>query len=130
METFIKQVITLLGANLTGLLGVAVAGFLATFIAKGVGSVFKYLVKKRTDSLIFKFIPNGIGIGNLFKGEKPNHEVLLRAVTGVQTMVLNCFPNFMRAYVDKLIDEQLIVNEIERALTEDKLENLKNELRP
>ena len=36
----------------------------------------------------------------------------------------------MRAYVDKLIDEQLIVNEIERALTEDKLENLKNELRP
>lgn len=128
MKNLIEFLIQFLGQNLNGVIGIAVAGFIATYIGKGVAKLVGLVVKSKIAKLIIKFVPEGIGLGDLLKGEKPNSERLLRAVMRVQTLILKAFPEFTRPYIDKMIDENAIVKEIERALSERVLE--KNTVRP
>ena len=128
MENLVKIILSFLGQNLNGMLGVAIAGFIATYIGKGIAKLIGLIMKSKIAKLITKYVPDGLGLGDLLKGQKPNPERLLRSVMRVQTLILNAFPKFMRPYIDKLIDENAIVKEIERALSERALE--KNTPRP
>lgn len=112
------------GQNVLNIIGIAVGTYLVTFVGKLFANLYKYLVNKKVTKLIAKYIPNGIAFGDVLKGTKPNSEVLFQAILRVQNLVLKAFPERLRPFVDKLIDEKAIAREIERKLNEEKSEGL------
>lgn len=101
----------------------SLATFLVTFVGKGIGKLYTYLLKQKVIKKVAEFIPDGIAFGNILKDKgKPSQEVLFNAVVRVETLVLKAFPLKLRGYVDKLIDSKAIAKEIERALNERKTE--------
>lgn len=101
----------------------ALATFLVTFVGKGIGKLYTYLLNQKVIKKVAEFIPDGIAFGNILKGKgKPSQEVLFNAVVRVENLVLKAFPLKLRGYVDKLIDSRAIAKEIERALNEGKAE--------
>lgn len=120
----LTNVLNQLGANLTNLVAVALAGLIARGLSLIVINGHKYFLKRKISKYILEFIPQGIAYGDMLKGIKPNHERLVQAVLTVQNRVLKMFPEKQRATIDKLIDENAIAREIERKLNEDKQEGL------
>ena len=106
------------------MLGVFSAGFIGVGIANVIASVIKFLINSKINKLIVKFIPEGIALGDILKGEKPNEERLYQAVITVENRVLNTLPKSLREYADKLIDSRRIAKQIERELNKDKYEGL------
>ena len=124
MMNIITNVLNQFGANLTNLVAVALAGLIARGLSLIVINGHKYLLKRKISKYVLKFIPQGIAYGDMLKGIKPNHERLVQAVLTVQNRVLKMFPEKQRPTIDKLIDENAIAREIERALNEDKIVGL------
>ena len=75
--------------NALTLLGVFSAGFIAVGVANFTSLVVKLLINSKINKLIVKFIPEGIALGDILKGEKPNEERLYQAVITVENKVLN-----------------------------------------
>lgn len=84
----------------------------------------KELLKSKINKLIVQYIPNGIAIGNILKGEKTDSERLFQAVLTVENKVLEVLPKNVRPLADKLIDSKEIAKQIERKLNNDKFEGL------
>ena len=110
--------------NALTMLGIFSAGFIGVGIANVTASVIKFLVDSKLNKLIVKFIPEGIALGDILKGEKPNEERLYQAVITVENKVLNALPQSLKGYADKLIDSRKIAKQIERELNKDKYEGL------
>lgn len=84
----------------------------------------KALLKSKINKLIIQYIPNGIAIGDILKGEKTDSERLFQAVLTVENLVLKVLPEKVRPLADKLIDSKEIAKQIERKLNSDKFEGL------
>ena len=107
----------------------SLATFLVTFVGKGIGKLYTYLLNQKVIKKVAEFIPDGIAFGDILKGKgKPSEEVLFNAVVRVENLVLKAFPLKLRGYVDKLIDSRAIAKEIERALNERKTEKINDSL--
>ena len=100
--------------NATTLLGIFSLGFIGIGISKGIAKLFMFALNSKVNKLIVKFIPEGIALGDILKGEKTNEERLYQAVITVENKVLNALPNSLRGLADKLIDSRQIAKEIER----------------
>lgn len=124
MKDFLGMVMNGAGQNLANIVAVSLGGLLATGIGTLLVKGYKFLMKRKIAKYIAKFIPNGIALGDLLKGTKPNEEVLFQAVLRVENLVLKMFPLRLRPTVDRLIDSRKIARDIERALNEDKTEGL------
>ena len=112
------------GQNLANIVAVSLGGLLATGLGTLLAKGYKFLLKRKIAKYIAKFVPNGIALGDLLKGTKPNEEALFQAVLRVENLVLKMFPLRLRPTVDRLIDSRKIARDIERALNEDKTEGL------
>ena len=110
--------------NATTLLGIFSLGFIGVGISKGIAKLFIFALNSKINKLILKFIPEGIALGDILKGEKPNEERLYQAVVTVENKVLNALPNALKGIADKLIDSKQIAREIERELNKKKYEGL------
>lgn len=110
--------------NATTLLGIFSLGFIGVGISKGIAKLFIFTLKSKVNKLIFKFIPEGIALGDILKGEKSNEERLYQAVITVENKVLNALPSSLRGLADKLIDSRQIAKEIERELNKEKYRGL------
>ena len=110
--------------NALTMLGVFSAGFISVGIANFISIIVKLLIDSKINKLIVKFIPEGIALGDILKGEKPNEERLYQAVITVENKVLNALPKNLRGYADKLIDSKKIAKQIERELNKEKYEGL------
>lgn len=110
--------------NATTLLGIFSLGFIGVGISKGIAKLFIFSLNSKINKLILKFIPEGIALGNILKGEKPNEERLYQAVVTVENKVLNALPNALKGIADKLIDSRQIARDIERELNKRKYEGL------
>ena len=110
--------------NALTMLGIFSAGFISVGIANFISIIIKLLVDSKINKLIVKFIPEGIALGDILKGEKPNEERLYQAVVTVENKVLNALPNVLKGIADKLIDSRQIAREIERELNKKKYEGL------
>lgn len=110
--------------NATTLLGIFSLGFIGVGISKGIAKLFIFALNSKINKLIFKFIPEGIALGNILKGEKTNEERLYQAVVTVENKVLNALPSSFRGLADKLIDSRQIAKEIERELNKEKYKGL------
>lgn len=106
--------------NVTTLLGIFSLGFIGLGVSKGIAKLFMFTLNSKVNKLIFKFIPEGIALGDILKGEKPNEERLYQAVITVENKVLNALPSSLRGLADKLIDSRQIAKEIERELNKEK----------
>ncbi len=106
--------------NATTLLGIFSLGFIGVGVSKGIAKLFMFVLNSKVNKLIVKFIPEGIALGNILKGEKPNEERLYQAVLTVENKVLNALPNSLKGLADKLIDSRQIAKEIERELNKKK----------
>lgn len=110
--------------NATTLLGIFSLGFIGIGISKGIAKLFIFALNSKINKLVLKFIPEGIALGNILKGEKPNEERLYQAVVTVENKVLNALPNALKGIADKFIDSRQIAREIERELNKKKYEGL------
>ena len=110
--------------NATTLLGIFSLGFIGVGISKGIAKLFIFALNSKINKLILKFIPEGIALGDILKGEKPNEERLYQAVVTVENKILNALPNVLKGIADKLIDSRQIAKEIERELNKKKYEGL------
>lgn len=110
--------------NATTLLGIFSLGFIGVGISNGIAKLFMFTLNSKVNKLIFKFIPEGIALGDILKGEKTNEERLYQAVITVENKVLNALPNSLRGLADKLIDSRQIAKEIERELNKEKYRGL------
>lgn len=110
--------------NASSLIGVVSAGFIGVAIAKGITLLYKFSLENKISKLVLKFIPEGIALGDILKGEKPNEERLYQAVVTVENRVLEAIPKPLRNYADKLIDSKKIAKEIERELNKEKYQGL------
>lgn len=110
--------------NATTLLGIFSLGFIGVGISKGIAKLFIFALNSKINKLILKFIPEGIALGDILKGEKPNEERLYQAVITVENKVLNALPNVLKGIADKFIDSRQIAREIERELNKKKYEGL------
>jgi len=110
--------------NSLSLIGVVSAGFIGIAIAKGIAIIYKLSLENKISKLVLKFIPEGIALGDILKGEKPNEERLYQAVVTVENRVLEAIPKHLRNYADKLIDSKKIAKEIERELNKEKYQGL------
>lgn len=110
--------------NASSLIGVVSAGFIGVAIAKGITLLYKFSLENKISKLVLKFIPEGIALGDILKGEKPNEERLYQAVVTVENRVLDAIPKSLRNYADKLIDSKKIAKEIERELNKEKYQGL------
>ena len=110
--------------NATTLLGIFSLGFIGVGISKGIAKLFIFALNSKINKLILKFIPEGIALGDILKGEKPNEERLYQAVVTVENKVLNALPNTLKGIADKLIDSRQIAREIERELNKRKYKGL------
>lgn len=110
--------------NSLSLIGVVSAGFIGIAIAKGIAIIYKLSLENKISKLVLKFIPEGIALGDILKGEKPNEERLYQAVVTVENRVLEAIPKPLRNYADKLIDSKKIAKEIERELNKEKYQGL------
>lgn len=106
------------------MLGIFSLGFIGVGISKGIAKLFIFALNSKINKLILKFIPEGIALGDILKGEKPNEERLYQAVVTVENKVLNALPNVLKGIADKLIDSRQIAREIERELNKKKYEGL------
>lgn len=114
------MLLKLISDNATTLLGIFSLGFIGVGISKGVAKLFIFIMNSKINKLIVKYIPEGIALGNILKGEKPNEERLYQAVLTVENKVLNSLPNSLKGLADKLIDSRKIAKEIERELNKEK----------
>lgn len=112
--------------NALTMLGIFSAGFIGVGIANVIAFIIKFLIDNKINKLIVKFIPEGIALGDILKGEKPNEERLYQAVITVENKILNALPQSLRSYADKLIDSKKIAKQIERELNKEKYEGLAN----
>lgn len=110
--------------NAVTLLGLFSAGFIGIGISKGIAKLFMFVLNSKINKLIIKFIPEGIALGDILKGEKTNEEILYQAVVTVENKVLNALPNTLKGIADKLIDSRQIAREIERELNKRKYKGL------
>ena len=110
--------------NALTMLGVFSAGFISVGIANFISIIIKLLVDSKINKLIVKFIPEGIALWDILKGEKPNEERLYQAVVTVENKVLNALPNVLKGIADKFIDSRQIAREVERELNKKKYEGL------
>ena len=110
--------------NASSLIGVVSAVFIGVAIAKGITLLYKFSLENKISKLVLKFIPEGIALGDILKGEKPNEERLYQAVVTVENRVLDAIPKSLRNYADKLIDSKKIAKEIERELNKEKYQGL------
>ena len=110
--------------NATTLLSILSLGFIGLGISKGIAKLFMFVLNSKINKLIVKFIPEGIALGDILKGEKTNEERLYQAVVTVENKVLNALPNSLKGIADKLIDSRQIAREIERELNKKKYEGL------
>lgn len=110
--------------NASSLIGVVSAGFIGVAIAKGITLLYRFSLENKISKLVLKFIPEGIALGDILKGEKPNEERLYQAVVTVENRVLDAIPKPLRNYADKLIDSKKIAKEIERELNKEKYQGL------
>lgn len=110
--------------NATTLLGIFSLGFIGVGISKGIAKLFIFTLNSKINKLIIKFIPEGIALGDILKGEKTNEERLYQAVVTVENKVLNALPNALKGIADKLIDSRQIAKEIERELNKRKYRGL------
>lgn len=106
--------------NATTLFGILSLGFIGIGISKGIAKLFMFILNSKVNKLIVKYIPEGIALGDILKGEKPNEERLYQAVVTVENKVLNALPSSLRGLADKLIDSRQIAKEIERELNKEK----------
>ena len=86
---------------------------------------FSSFVSKWVNSKSYKYAEQGIEFAEKLGGD--NHTKLVRAVSFVETLILNCTPVLLRGFVDNLIDPEKIASIIERRLTEMKHGELKEE---
>lgn len=114
------MLLKLISDNATTLLGIFSLGFIGVGISKSVAKLFIFIMNSKINKLIVKYIPEGIALGNILKGEKPNEERLYQAVLTVENKVLNSLPNSLKGLADKLIDSRKIAKEIERELNKEK----------
>ena len=114
------MLLKLISDNATTLLGIFSLGFIGVGISKGIAKLFIFSINSKINKLVIKYIPEGIALGNILKGEKPNEERLYQAVLTVENKVLNALPNSLKGLADKLIDSRRIVKEIERELNKEK----------
>lgn len=84
----------------------------------------KELLKSKINKLIVQYVPNGIAVGDILKGEKTDSERLFQAVLTVENLVLKVLPERVRPLADKLIDSKEIAKQIERKLNSDKFKGL------
>lgn len=110
--------------NATTLLGIFSLGFIGVGVSKGIAKLFMFTLNSKVNKLIFKFIPEGIALGDILKGEKTNEERLYQAVITVENKVLNALPSSLRSLADKLINSRQIAKEIERELNKEKYTGL------
>lgn len=110
--------------NATTLLGIFSLGFIGVGISNGIAKLFMFALNSKVNKLIVKFIPEGIALGDILKGEKTNEERLYQAVITVENKVLNALPSSLRGLADKLIDSRQIAKEIERGLNKKKYKGL------
>ena len=110
--------------NATTLLSILSLGFIGLVISKGIAKLFMFVLNSKVNKLIIKFIPEGIALGDILKGEKTNEERLYQAVVTVENKVLNALPNALKGIADKLIDSRQIAREIERELNKRKYRGL------
>ena len=110
--------------NATTLLGIFSLGFIGVGVSKGIAKLFMFALNSKVNKLIFKFIPEGIALGDILKGEKTNEERLYQAVVTVENKVLNALPSSLRGLADKFIDSRQIAKEIERELNKEKYRGL------
>lgn len=67
--------------------------FLVTFVGKGIGKLYTYLLKQKVIKKVAEFIPDGIAFGNILKGKgKPSQEVLFNAVVRVEEFSFKSIP--------------------------------------
>lgn len=114
------MLLRLITDNATTLLGIFSLGFIGVGISKGIAKLFIFTINSKINKLVVKYIPEGIALGNILKGEKPNEERLYQAVLTVENRVLNSIPKQFRNLADKLIDSKRIAKEIERELNKEK----------
>lgn len=114
------MLLKLITDNATTLFGILSLGFIGIGISKGIAKLFMFILNSKVNKLIVKYIPEGIALGDILKGEKPNEERLYQAVVTVENKVLNALPSSLRGLADKLIDSRQIAKEIERELNKEK----------
>ena len=110
--------------NATTLLSILSLGFIGLGISKGIAKLFMFVLNSKINKLIIKFIPEGIALGDILKGEKTNEERLYQAIVTVENKVLNALPNVLKGIADKIIDSRQIAREIERELNKRKYKGL------
>jgi hypothetical protein len=118
------DILNFFSENASSLVGVVSAGFIGIIIAKGITLLYRFSLENKISKLVLKFIPEGIALGDILKGEKPNEERLYQAVVTVENRVLEAIPKPFRNYADKLIDSKKIAKEIERELNKEKYQGL------
>ncbi len=118
------MLLKLITDNATTLFGILSLGFIGVGISKGIAKMFMFILNSKVNKLIVKYIPEGIALGDILKGEKPNEERLYQAVVTVENKVLSSLPNSLKGMADKLIDSKQIAKEIERELNKRKFEGL------
>lgn len=118
------MLLKLITDNATTLFGILSLGFIGIGISKGIAKLFMFILNSKVNKLIVKYIPEGIALGDILKGEKPNEERLYQAVVTVENKVLNALPDSLKGTADKLIDSRQIAKEIERELNKRKYEGL------
>lgn len=118
------MLLKLITDNATTLFGILSLGFIGIGISKGIAKLFMFILNSKVNKLIVKYIPEGIALGDILKGEKPNEERLYQAVVTVENKVLNVLPDSLKGTADKLIDSRQIAKEIERELNKRKYEGL------
>lgn len=114
------MLLKLITDNATTLFGILSLGFIGIGISKGIAKLFMFVLNSKVNKLIVKYIPEGIALGDILKGEKSNEERLYQAVVTVENKVLNALPDSLKGMADKLIDSRQIVKEIERELNKRK----------
>lgn len=114
------MLLKLITDNATTLFGILSLGFIGIGISKSIAKLFMFILNSKVNKLIVKYIPEGIALGDILKGEKPNEERLYQAVVTVENKVLNALPSSLRGLADKLIDSRQIAKEIERELNKEK----------
>lgn len=114
------MLLKLITDNATTLFGILSLGFIGIGISKGIAKLFMFILNSKVNKLIVKYIPEGIALGDILKGEKPNEERLYQAVVTVENKVLNALPSSLKGLADKLIDSRQIAKEIERELNKEK----------
>ena len=118
------MLLKLIADNATTLFGILSLGFIGVGVSKGIAKLFMFVLNSKVNKLIVKYIPEGIALGDILKGEKPNEERLYQAVVTIENKVLNALPNSLKGMADKLIDSRQIAKEIERELNKRKYEGL------